>query len=128
MKGRSIKIAVIFLALVVGAVTPVLAFEPATVTCIAPANPGGGWDFTCRSGGQLLYDLKFAPKPVRVVNMPGGGGGVAYAHIVTEQKGPTGPTTGSSPLEQTLPGRPSRTWSMPGGQIPARLPWAVEAR
>jgi putative tricarboxylic transport membrane protein len=87
MKGRSIKIAVIFLALVVCAATPALAFEPKTVTCIAPANPGGGWDFSCRSGGQLLYELKFAPKPVRVQNMPGGGGGVAYAHVVTEQKG-----------------------------------------
>ena len=22
--------------------------------CIAPANPGGGWDFTCRQIGKIL--------------------------------------------------------------------------
>ena len=27
---------------------PALAFEPDKAECIAPANPGGGWDFTCR--------------------------------------------------------------------------------
>ena len=25
--------------------------------CIAPANPGGGWDFTCRQVGKSLQDL-----------------------------------------------------------------------
>ena len=23
--------------------------------CIAPANPGGGWDFTCRSITKIMY-------------------------------------------------------------------------
>lgn len=87
MTGRCMKLTVIVLALVVGAAVPALAFEPSGVTCIAPANPGGGWDFTCRSGAQLLYDLKLVNRPIQVLNMPGGGGGVAYAHVVTEQKG-----------------------------------------
>ena len=64
---------------------PAAAFEPGACECIAPANPGGGWDFTCRSIGQLLYDLKIVPTPVKVVNMPGGGGGVAYAHVITQR-------------------------------------------
>ncbi|MCG8508962.1 MAG: tripartite tricarboxylate transporter substrate binding protein, partial [Rhodospirillales bacterium] len=49
---------------------------------IAPANPGGGWDFTCRSVGKILYDLKLVPEPVKVTNMPGGGGGVAFGYTV----------------------------------------------
>ena len=66
-------------------VWPAMAFEPGTCECIAPANPGGGWDFTCRTIGQLLYDMKIVPTPVKVVNMPGGGGGVAYAHVITQR-------------------------------------------
>ncbi|MEO1276301.1 MAG: tripartite tricarboxylate transporter substrate binding protein, partial [Pseudomonadota bacterium] len=31
-----------------GAAVPATAFEPENPECIAPANPGGGWDFTCR--------------------------------------------------------------------------------
>ncbi|MEX0309227.1 MAG: tripartite tricarboxylate transporter substrate binding protein, partial [Tateyamaria sp.] len=23
--------------------------------CIAPANPGGGWDFTCRQIGKIMH-------------------------------------------------------------------------
>ena len=62
-------------------------FEPNNVECIAPANPGGGWDFVCRQVGKTLYDLKLVPGPVQVTNMPGAGGGVAYAHTVTKRKG-----------------------------------------
>ncbi|MCV2863267.1 Bug family tripartite tricarboxylate transporter substrate binding protein [Albidovulum sediminicola] len=53
--------------------------------CIAPANPGGGWDFTCRQVGKLLYDLKQVDAPVQVTNMAGAGGGLAYNHVVTER-------------------------------------------
>jgi len=61
------------------------AFTPNNVECIAPADPGGGWDFTCRSVGKILYDLKLAPQPVKVTNMPGGGGGVAYGYVVSKR-------------------------------------------
>ncbi len=27
-------------------------FKPENPECIAPANPGGGWDFTCRQVGK----------------------------------------------------------------------------
>jgi putative tricarboxylic transport membrane protein len=61
------------------------AFAPSNVECIAPADPGGGWDFTCRSVGKILYDLKMVPQPVKVTNMAGGGGGVAYGYVVSKR-------------------------------------------
>ncbi|MCV2867279.1 tripartite tricarboxylate transporter substrate-binding protein [Defluviimonas sp. WL0002] len=53
--------------------------------CIAPANPGGGWDFTCRQVGKLLYDLQLVDQPVQVTNMAGAGGGLAYSYVVNER-------------------------------------------
>src|SRR5690606_27579675 len=69
------------------ATTTILAFAvPAAATeCIAPADAGGGWDFTCRQIGKLLYDLKLVDQPVQVTNMAGAGGGVAYTHVVTDR-------------------------------------------
>ncbi len=79
------KTPVLSLATFVGALAiagSAVAFEPSNVECVAPANPGGGWDFTCRSVGKILYDLKLVPEPVKVTNMPGGGGGVAFGYTV----------------------------------------------
>ncbi len=53
--------------------------------CIAPANPGGGWDFTCRQIGKILHDIGQVDKPVQVTNMAGGGGGLAFASVVNER-------------------------------------------
>ena len=53
--------------------------------CIAPANPGGGWDFTCRTIGKIMFDIKAVDKPIQVTNMAGGGGGLAYGHVVAER-------------------------------------------
>ncbi|GAA5173536.1 tripartite tricarboxylate transporter substrate binding protein [Modicisalibacter zincidurans] len=65
-----------------------MAFEPqGKVECIAPADPGGGWDFTCRSVGNVLEELDLVPGSVQTVNMPGAGGGVAYAHTVSKRAG-----------------------------------------
>lgn len=37
---------------------------PAMATeCIAPAGPGGGWDFTCRQIGRVIYPLGVVPSP-----------------------------------------------------------------
>ncbi|MCP1362326.1 tripartite tricarboxylate transporter substrate binding protein, partial [Halomonas sp. BBD45] len=49
------------------------------VDCIAPSDPGGGWDFTCRSVGRILQELDMVPQAVQTINMPGATGGVAYA-------------------------------------------------
>ncbi|MGR3579415.1 MAG: Bug family tripartite tricarboxylate transporter substrate binding protein [Sagittula sp.] len=53
--------------------------------CIAPANPGGGWDFTCRQVGKSLQDLGLIENTMLVVNLAGGGGGVAYAEVVNKR-------------------------------------------
>ncbi len=53
--------------------------------CIAPANPGGGWDFTCRTIGKIMHDIGAVDDPIQVTNMAGGGGGLAYSHVVNER-------------------------------------------
>lgn len=53
--------------------------------CIAPANPGGGWDFTCRQIGKIMYDIKAVDSPIQVTNMAGAGGGLAFNHVVAER-------------------------------------------
>ena len=53
--------------------------------CIAPANPGGGWDFTCRQIANILYETKQIDAPMVVTNMAGAGGGVAFSHVVTDR-------------------------------------------
>ncbi|OLO11752.1 C4-dicarboxylate ABC transporter substrate-binding protein [Chromohalobacter japonicus] len=74
-------------ALTLGASTA-MAFEPSgKVECIAPSDPGGGWDFTCRSIGNVLEDLDLVPRSVQTLNMAGAGGGVAYAHTVSKRAG-----------------------------------------
>ncbi len=83
MKVRTLATMVATLALAL--VGSAFAFSPNNVECIAPADPGGGWDFTCRSVGKILYDLKDVPQPVKVTNMAGGGGGVAYGYVVSKR-------------------------------------------
>lgn len=59
---------------------------PASATeCIAPSNPGGGWDFTCRTIGRILSELDLVDGNVQVTNMPGGVGAVTYAMVVNER-------------------------------------------
>lgn len=60
-------------------------FQPESPECISPANPGGGWDFTCRQVGKGLQDLKLIDKTMQVVNLAGGGGGVAFAEVVNKR-------------------------------------------
>lgn len=75
-----------FKALVTGAVLTLGAAGAASAAeCIAPANPGGGWDFTCRQIGKIMYEIGAVDKPVQVTNMSGAGGGLAYGHVVAER-------------------------------------------
>ena len=69
------------------AATPLAAqdFTPENPECIAPANPGGGWDFTCRQVGKTMQDIGVIDSTMQVVNMAGGGGGVAYAEVVNKR-------------------------------------------
>jgi putative tricarboxylic transport membrane protein len=63
----------------------VSGFTPQNAECIAPADPGGGWDFTCRQVGKLLGDLELVPGSVRVTNMTGGVGATAYGHVMSRR-------------------------------------------
>ncbi|MGB3555597.1 MAG: tripartite tricarboxylate transporter substrate-binding protein [Jannaschia sp.] len=71
-------------ALLVGAAM-FTAGTASAVECIAPANPGGGWDFTCRQIGKILYDIGEVDQPVQITNMAGGGGGLAYQTVANER-------------------------------------------
>ncbi|HSO62201.1 MAG TPA: hypothetical protein VLR50_14310, partial [Desulfobacterales bacterium] len=51
------------------------------VEFIAPANPGGGWDLTCRLSAQVLKEAGLVTQPIVVVNKPGGFGVVAMTDI-----------------------------------------------
>ncbi|MHB0776430.1 Bug family tripartite tricarboxylate transporter substrate binding protein [Halomonas sp. WWR20] len=65
-----------------------MAYQPTgKVECIAPSDPGGGWDFTCRSVGNVLQELELVPGNVQTLNMAGAGGGVAFAHTVSKRAG-----------------------------------------
>ncbi len=78
---RKLLIGPLFTLLAAGFAASVPAAE-----CIAPANPGGGWDFTCRQIGKILHDIGQVDDPVQVTNMAGGGGGLAFSHVVNERK------------------------------------------
>ena len=63
-----------------------VAAAPAQATeCIAPSNPGGGWDFTCRTIGRILTELDLVDGNVQVTNMPGGVGAVTFAMVANER-------------------------------------------
>jgi putative tricarboxylic transport membrane protein len=73
-------------ALGTSAVASLMAASSAWATeCIAPANPGGGWDFTCRQIGKILFDIGQVDAPVQVTNMAGAGGGLAFNSVVNER-------------------------------------------
>jgi len=80
MNSRLIKAIATSLVLGVGATSSASAAE-----CIAPANPGGGWDFTCRQIGKIMFDIGAVDAPVQVTNMAGGGGGLAFTHVVSDR-------------------------------------------
>ena len=73
------------LLLSAGALTCTAPTGRSVTECIAPAAPGGGWDFTCRSVGRVLSELGLVEGTVRVTNIPGAGGGIALAHTVTQR-------------------------------------------
>ncbi len=80
MKSRVLKMFITGIVLGLGATGAATAAE-----CIAPANPGGGWDFTCRQIGKVMYDIGAIDKPIQVTNMAGAGGGLAFNHVVAER-------------------------------------------
>ncbi|AFK64423.1 extra-cytoplasmic solute receptor family protein 181 [Advenella kashmirensis WT001] len=61
------------------------ADEPRRPECIAPAQPGGGFDLTCRLAQEGLKQTGALKAPMRIVYMPGGIGAVAYNNVVAQK-------------------------------------------
>jgi putative tricarboxylic transport membrane protein len=53
--------------------------------CIAPANPGGFWDFTCRQIANILFVTKRIDAPMVVANMAGAAVGVAFTFVLADR-------------------------------------------
>lgn len=61
------------------------AQQPTKPECIAPAQPGGGFDLTCRVAVNGFLETAGLEQPMRTIYMPGGVGAVAYNHIVAQR-------------------------------------------
>lgn len=87
MLTKLTRIGAIAIAMSLAGSTNVLAegFKAESPQCIAPSNPGGGWDFICRTTAKYLFDLDVIEDTMQVTNMSGGGGGVAFAHVTKER-------------------------------------------
>lgn len=60
---------------------------PTDASCIAPANPGGGWDLTCRASTDVLATLAPSAPKLKVANIPGDGGMIAFKRVVNDMRG-----------------------------------------
>ena len=57
-----------------------------TLTLMAPASPGGGWDQTAREMQRVLRETGLA-RTVQVENVPGAGGTIGLAQLVNARSG-----------------------------------------
>lgn len=55
------------------------------VEFIAPANPGGGWDTLVRTSARVIQQEKLADQSFATINVPGGGGAVAWAQLAAQK-------------------------------------------
>lgn len=62
-------------------------FPNKAIQIMAPANPGGGWDTTARLLAQTLTEAGISPVPVEVFNVPGAGGTIGLAQLVSQNAG-----------------------------------------
>lgn len=68
-------------------ITPAFAVPEGKTECVAPAKPGGGWDFTCRSVARALQELELIPAGMQTINIAGASGGVAFSHVLAKRQG-----------------------------------------
>lgn len=68
------------------ALAPVPASAVDSLTIVAPANPGGGWDQTARTLQEVMQGQGIVPT-VTVENVPGAGGTVGLAQFVDQRAG-----------------------------------------
>jgi len=57
-----------------------------SLSIMAPAAPGGGWDQTARTMQKVIQDNNLAAN-IQVINIPGAGGTIGLAQMVNAQKG-----------------------------------------
>ncbi|RDB41921.1 tripartite tricarboxylate transporter substrate binding protein [Halomonas sp. DQ26W] len=79
------------LAAVAGAATAASADEwtpSRSIEFIAPANPGGGWDTLVRTTSRVIQQEGLAEYNLAAINVPGGGGAVAWAQIARDSGNP----------------------------------------
>lgn len=82
MKSRSLSLLLGGALLALGLSAQAAPNKP---ECIAPANPGGGFDLTCRLAQEGLKASGALSDPMRIVYMPGGIGAVAYNHVIAQK-------------------------------------------
>ena len=85
------------------AAAPAAAFNPERPECIAPANPGGGWDTICRTSANVLQKTGALKSTMYVTNMPGGSGAVARPRGLTCSATPRQWLTGGDAASATFP-------------------------
>lgn len=59
-----------------------------SIEFIAPANPGGGWDTLVRTTSRVIQEAGLAERNFAAINVPGGGGAVAWAQIAGDSGNP----------------------------------------
>ncbi|WP_018916897.1 Bug family tripartite tricarboxylate transporter substrate binding protein [Vreelandella zhanjiangensis] len=59
-----------------------------SIEFVAPANPGGGWDTLVRTVSRVIQQEGLADKNFAAINVPGGGGAVAWAQIARDSGNP----------------------------------------
>lgn len=59
-----------------------------SIEYIAPANPGGGWDTLVRTTSRVIQSEGLADENLAAINVPGGGGAVAWAQIARDAGNP----------------------------------------
>ncbi|MCE8021165.1 tripartite tricarboxylate transporter substrate binding protein [Halomonas sp. MCCC 1A11036] len=59
-----------------------------SIEFIAPANPGGGWDTLVRTTSRVIQEEGLADQNFAAINVPGGGGAVAWAQIARDSGNP----------------------------------------
>ena len=79
------RIAGALAALGAAVAAPAAAQEIDDVECIAPAGPGGGWDFTCRAIGRLLEEEGLISGAATTTNMPGAVGAMAWSAVMNDR-------------------------------------------
>lgn len=59
-----------------------------SIEFVAPANPGGGWDTLVRTVSRVLQEEQLAERNFAAINVPGGGGAVAWAQVARDSGNP----------------------------------------